>query len=354
LHTTKGIIPYKMLEADKILVIQLRQIGDVLLTTPVLRVLRKYYPKSHIAFLTEKASAPLLVDNPCLDQVIIRNRQSSWREELALIRQIHQQRYDLVLDFFRNPRSGWITFFSDARHRVASYHPLRTFFYTITPKIQSGEGYAVLDKLALLKAIGLEGDLTPPHLEVPEDAKVYIKKFLSAQEISERDSIITISPTGRREHRKWTPEGYARLADRLTETYNARVIFLWGPGEKNEVSAILEKCSHSHILACPTDLLQMAALLDRSRLHIGNDSAPRHIAAAMGTPTLTIIGPTNEVHWTYPSPIHRVVYEPIFCRPCEKKTCAYQMECMKDLAVEKVEKVSRYLLREVWNYSEPN
>lgn len=332
------------LEAHKILVIQLRQVGDVLLTTPILKILRDYYPHSHIAFLTEQMSAPVIKDNPYLDQVIVRNRQGSWQEDLALIRNIRRQRYDLVVDFFRNPRSGWITLLSGAKYRVASYHPLRAFFYNITPRVQSGKGYATLDKLELLKAIHLEGDLTLPYLEVPKETRVYVEKFLSAQRISEEDLVITISPTGRRQNRKWTPEKYAQLADRLTEIYRAKVIFLWGPGEEKEVSTILQKCSRSHILACPTDLLQLAALLDRSQLHIGNDSAPRHIAVARGTPTLTIIGPTSEANWTYPSPCHQVVYESVPCRPCEKKTCAYQMECMELLTVEKVERAVKQLL----------
>jgi ADP-heptose:LPS heptosyltransferase len=336
-----------MLEAHKILVIQLRQVGDVLLTTPVLRVLRAYYPHSHIAFLTERASAPLVMNNPHLDEVIIRNRYGSWWEELELIRQIRHQQYDLVLDFFRNPRSGWLTLLSGAKYRVANYHPLRAFFYNITPKIQAGKGYATLDKLALLKAIGLEGDLTPPYLEVPEEARVYIEEFLAAQGISKPDLVITISPTGRRQHRKWMPEKYAQLADWLSDTCGAKIIFLWGPGEKEEVVSILKKCHRPHILACPTDLLQLAALLDKSRLHIGNESAPRHIAVARGTPTLTILGPTSEANWTYPSPFHRVVYESVPCRPCEKKTCAYQMECMRYLTVEKVAGACKELLEQI-------
>lgn len=339
----------KVLEAHKILVIQLRQVGDVLLTTPALRILRTHYPHSHITFLTEKASAPLVMNNPHLDEVLIRNRSSSWREELKLIRQIRRQQYDLVLDFFRNPRSGWLTLLSGAKYRVAIHHPLRAFFYNITPKIQTGRDYAVLDKLKLLKAIGLEGDLTPPHLDIPEEAEVYIEKFLVTQGISRWDFIITISPTSRRPHRKWIPEKYAQLADWLVETYGAKIVFVWGPGEKEEVISILKKCHYPHTLACPTDLLQLAALLDKSQLHIGNESAPRHIAVARGTPTLTILGPTNEVNWTYPSPFHRVVYESVPCRPCEKKTCAYQMECMRYLTVEKVAGVCKELLEQVRN-----
>ena len=104
--------------AENILVIQLRQVGDVLLTTPTLKVLRDHYPHSRISYLTETGPAVLLRGNPHLDAIVTRNRKNTLLEEARLVWELRQARYDLVIDFFCNPRSAWMSF-SD--RRAASY-----------------------------------------------------------------------------------------------------------------------------------------------------------------------------------------------------------------------------------------
>jgi ADP-heptose:LPS heptosyltransferase len=103
------------------------------------------------------------------------------------------------------------------------------------------------------------------------------------------------------------------------------VIFIWGPGERQTVEALVSRGKHGRLLACRTDLMQLAALIARSHLHIGNCSAPRHLAAAVGTPSLTIMGPTDPKNWTYPSPIHRVIQGKVPCLVCAIKPTARPM-----------------------------
>ena len=105
--------------AERILVIQFRQIGDVLLSTPVLRALRQHYPQSYIAFLTEPSPGLVLQGNPCLDAVLIQPRHATWRQQWQLWRQIRRQRFDLVIDLIGNPRSALLTYLSGAQHRLA-------------------------------------------------------------------------------------------------------------------------------------------------------------------------------------------------------------------------------------------
>src|SRR5919206_654505 len=96
--------PPPRITAERILVIQFRQIGDVLLSTPVLRALRCHYPQSYIAFLTEPSPGRVLQGNPLLDEVIIRPRHATWRQHWHLLRHIRRQRFDLVIDLIGNPR----------------------------------------------------------------------------------------------------------------------------------------------------------------------------------------------------------------------------------------------------------
>jgi ADP-heptose:LPS heptosyltransferase len=267
-----------------------------------------------------------------------------------------------VIDFFSNPRSGWISFLTGAPHRIAAYHAGRSWWYTYAPKIQGGIGYAAEDKLALLHAIGIHGQLGPPVIQLAQDAQQYIEVFFTEQNIRTNvkekscessksfaqlsyPPIVTIDPTSRRQAKRWIPERYVQLADRLVEKYAATVIFIWGPGEKEMVADLVKQGTHQHVLACPTDLMQLAALIAKSDLHIGNCSAPRHIAVAVGTPSLTIMGSTIPQNWTYPSPLHRFVRGKVPCLECHKIDCPTH-ECMQALTVQEVEHAVEQLISE--------
>lgn len=335
---------------SNILVTQLRQVGDVLLTTPAVKVLREQYPDSRITYLTETGPATLLRGNPHIDRIVTRKRRASLRHDLRLALQLRKDRYDLVVDFFCNPRSAWMSFLTGARQRVAGYHAGRNWWYTYTPRIRGGDGYAVEDRLALLRAIGIHGPLTPPVLRVPAEARAAIEHFIQSHHIEttqpDGQRLVTIDITSRRQSKRWIPERYVELADRLRERLGTTAIFIWGPGEQDDVEAVVRQGRHPHIVACETDLMQLAALIERSHLHIGNCSAPRHIAVAVGTPSLTVMGPTDPRNWTYPSPDHQVAQGKVPCLCCQKTECATH-ECMQTLTVDEVEAVAVRMLREI-------
>ncbi len=338
-----GTVSAFPVEANNILVIQLRQIGDVLLTTPAVKVLRDYYPQSRISYLTETVPARLLHGNPHIDRIITRNRQDGLKQSVKLVQKLRQAKFDLVIDFFCNPRSAWLSFLTGAPHRIAAHHAWRSWWYTYTPKIEGGTGYAAEHNLALLRAIGVGGELVPLTIHVTEDAEHYIDEFLRRESFKPFDRIVTIDLTSRRQAKRWIPARYVQLADRLVEKHAARIIFVWGPGEKEMVASLIKHSKHKHTLACPTDLMQLTALIAKSDLHIGNCSAPRHIAVAVGTSSLTVMGPTIPGNWTYPAPIHQVVRGNVSCLECHKTECK-TLDCMKALTVQEVERVVEQLL----------
>lgn len=339
--------------AKNILVIQLRQVGDVLLTTPAVKVLREHYPQSTISYLTETGPAELLQGNPHIDRIVTRQRHGGFWQDIQLVRLLRKRNFDLVIDFFCNPRSAWMSFLTGAPHRIAAHHSGRSWWYTYTPKIRTGIGYAAEDKLELLKAIGIVGELGPPVIQIPAEARHYIGEFFTSQGLCQNGShgsepVVTIDLTSRRQAKRWIPERYVHLADRLVEKYQAKVIFIWGPGERDMVESFMQQGKYRHLLACPTDLMQLSALIAKSDVHIGNCSAPRHIAVAVETPSLTVMGPTSPKNWTYPSPIHQVVRGNVACLECQQTMCETH-ECMKILTVDDVEKAVERLLDAVVN-----
>ena len=327
---------------EKILVIQLRRVGDVLLATPAVRALRGAFPEARIDFLVEEAARPVLEDNPRIDRILVRGRGDGLGRAITMLRDVRRARYDVVVDFLGNVRTAIVALASAAPRRLSYRHPVLRLFYTSTPASQHEPRYMVLNKLAVLADLGLDpragGDLEElrPEMSVPQSADDYVSDFLQEEGLADASPLVSIDPTSRSDTCRWTAEGFAELADRLTDTYGARVVFLWGPAERDDVAALAARCRHRHVIAPATDLKQLAALIGRCDLHIGNDSGPRHIAVARDTPTLTVMGSTHESKWTFPSELHRVVFEPVACRPCERKTCPTQIECMGDLTAEKV------------------
>src|SRR5262250_503519 len=177
--------PEPRIPAERILVIQFRQIGDVLLSTPVLRALRCHYPQSHIAFLTEPSPGRVLQGNPLLDEVIVRQRYATWRQQWQLLRHIRRQHFELVIDLIGNPRSAVLTRLSGAKHRLAFARFPRSLLYTMLVTHHHPEPeYTVAKRLRLLEPLGIRAtDLTPilPYTRCAQDT---VTTFLRAHGIT--------------------------------------------------------------------------------------------------------------------------------------------------------------------------
>jgi len=280
-----------------ILVIVYKGIGDVLLTTPLLRALKKGIPDSRLYFLTRRPSRAILAGNPRLDGVFIREDRP-----LAAIRRAG---IDISLDFMRSSSSGFYALFSGAKKRLAFSFPTGRLFHNILPAKKDTRHYTVLDRLELLEPLGVAPDGTQPELSFLPANAARAENFLTGAGVRPGDKIITFDITSPREHRRWAPERFAALADRLSAAYGAKVVFLWGPGELDYVKAALALAREKHLLCPDFDLLDLAALIGRAFLHVGTSSAPMHIAVSQRVPTFIIYAPQNAPwSWTPPGPAH--------------------------------------------------
>jgi len=128
--------------------------------------------------------------------------------------------------------------------------------------------------------------------------------FLEKNKVSSKDFLVTFDITNRREHRQWKKENFSRLADLLAEKYNAKVVFLWGPGELDYVKGAMQICRTKHILCDDFDILDLAALIKKCKLHIGTSSAPGHIAVSQNTPSFIIYSKNSFSGWQPPGEMH--------------------------------------------------
>ena len=332
----------------KILVCQLRQLGDVVLATPALELLRRRFPEAALHLLTEKKCVSLLEGNPHLDHIwaLDKRELSSLWKEIAWYRKVAATGYDLVVDFQQLPRCRWVVAFSHARVRL-SYTPAwyNRWLYNLVTPMQPG--YAAQSKASVLAPLGIVWNGEKPRLYLREQERQDARTRLAALGLTADQTLITLDPTHRRATRRWPSAHYAALVQLLhAADPSLRFLPLWGPGEEEDIRALAAGCPPETLLL-PSEILslrEMAACIAQARLHVGNCSAPRHIAVAVDTPTCTILGSTSSV-WTYPSPEHQHIAAGLACQPCEKDTCPH-CRCLHELQPETVaEKVLSMLRR---------
>ena len=329
----------------KILIIKLRAIGDVVLSTVVLKNLRDAFPEVKIDFLTEKPCRDVLEGNPDLDSVITFNPSRQYG--LDLIRKIRRCEYGLVIDLFGNPRSAVITLLSGARYRVGYRFGWRRYCYNIVVTPRGGDVHNTEFNLDALRAISVPVNFTLPRFVVGKEDHEFARKFIVESGI-DKSRIVAINPGGGWYTKRWPRAHYARLSDNIIKKLKADVLLLWGPGEKEYTEEIQKLMTERAIRIPPTTLKQLAAILKRCTLLITNDSGPMHIAAACGVPVAAIFGPTNP-NLQGPVGSESVVIQKkdLDCLGCNLTKCPIGNPCMEQLSVEEVSSGLEVLLERI-------
>lgn len=326
----------------KILVIQLRRIGDVLLTTPAVTALRKKFPAARIDFLVEKNSVSILGGNPEIDQILVYDKKHSFH----WLKKIFFTRYDLVVDFLNNPRSALITFFSFAKKRLGFKSKGRSWAYNLKVVPDDKSKYVVDYKFDLLRPLGIERDAEKPRISVESRSLAEAKKFFQAFGPPNADWV-GISPTSRRSTRVWKKEYFAQVSDYLIEKYGVKVIFFWGPGEEKTVDEIFSLTRFPAVKYIPESLEKLVAFISCCQLFISNDNGPKHLAQALDIPTICVFGPSSAVSWTATEEKHRAIQSPLRCSPCFSNQCPLNtLECMEKVKPEDVYEIIATMVRE--------
>lgn len=322
----------------RILVCQLRQIGDVLLATPSLALLRRRYPDAQIHLLTEKKCTALLEHNPDVDFVWALDKKAldTLPREVLWYWNVARTGYDLVVDFQQLPRCRWVVAFSGARVRL-SYTPpwyTRPLYTHWTDML---DGYSAMSKASVLRPLGIHWNGEPPRIWLTDAERDVARAVLAAAGLEPGQRFISLDPTHRQYTRRWPARHYAALVRLLIEhDPSLRFLPLWGPGEEDDIRELSANCPAGSLLL-PSRMLslrEMAACIEQAVLHVGNCSAPRHIAVAVGTPSCTVLGSTSNA-WTFPSPEHADIAAGLPCQPCNRNQCD-NLRCLNELSPETV------------------
>ena len=313
-------IPASDLKAvKKILVMQYKPFGDVLLNTAYLPELRRKFPEAQIDYLVQNPYSTLLKDNPNLDNIILieKNKKGLLKYALArfqLIRKIRREKYDVVIDQARGPGASQITFFSGAKFRLGwlktkKWSSLKGYNWVYNHKaVKNHHIYSARAKFDMLRPLGIVETTDNTFYHILPESQSMIKDWLLEKGIH-GEKIIVFSPVTPIRSRQWKLSSFARLADIIIGEYGFPTVLLWGPGEKERVEKMASMMEYTPLIAPATSFNQAGAMLQNATVYIGNNGGVHHLAVAVGTPTLTIFGPgTNPLKWTaWHLPIHKYI-----------------------------------------------
>ena len=309
---------------QRILIIKLGAVGDVIHTLPVLETLRHCFPQAHIGWAVEEAAAPILEGNPALSELILLDRKKVRGASGLLyfrqwLRSLREKHFETALDPHNLFKSGMIAYGSGASLRIGfkKFREGNFLFMNRRIKPASRHKHAVEKYLCLLAPLGIQETqwvLRFPLNWRPPDAD-RIERFW-AQEGFDRpgvkhDAVVAINPGASWPSKRWMPDRYARVADRLVKEQGVRILISWGPGERALADGVARAMSEKGVIAPETDLKQLTALIKRCRLLVTGDTGPLHIAAALGVPTVSLFGPSDPARNGPYGHGHAVVRSPI-------------------------------------------
>jgi heptosyltransferase-3 len=332
---------------NRILVIQLRQLGDILLTTPCLKAVRYAFPHAQIAFLSHAMGSLVIDGSPYVDEHFTFDSKDSVKDHLSLMWFLRRQKFDLVLDFMGNPRSALYALASGGKRRVGFASIRQAAYHTVVPRPGSGR-YIVDGKFSLLNAVGVPAVDRGLVLPWGEEHVRVTENFVTSQP-GFRDATcrVVLSPTHRRLPRRWPLERYAQLADYLVKEWGASVTWLWGPGEEQEIDAAIALTKEPTTKAPKTSFREMAALIANTDLFIGNSNGPSHVAVAVDTPSLQLHGPTDGRSWCPDIPKHRFIQGETM-EEIAVATVSGRLEELRTLVFDAAGRRSRNGLRKQW------
>jgi ADP-heptose:LPS heptosyltransferase len=318
--------------------IRLREVGDVIFTTPAVHALREHFPDAHITYIVEPPAADVVRSNPHIDELLVAPRQHLL-SEIGFGRRLRAARYDLAIDFHGGPRASLLTWLSGARVRVGYQVAGRAWMYTrrVARPRELRPRHAVQNQWDLLTTLGIAGpDAARWPVEMPVDpgASAAMADRLARAGVGLTDRLVVVHVSAGNPFRRWPQRAFAALVASLaSRDPGLRVIVTSGPSEREAAGRVvaaararLAATERERVLTIgESSLAELRGLLDRAALYIGGDSGPLHIAATSAIPIVALYGPTLPVRsapWRNRSLVtESVEITDLACRPCDQRVC---------------------------------
>jgi len=340
---------------EKILIIRTDRLGDVLLSTPVIQAVRSSLPSSYIAFMTSPYTKDIVMGNPYLDEIIIYDKNLKHSSHLATILfglSLREYKFDLVLVLHSTFRTNLIAYLAGAHRRIGYARKAAWFLTDKIPYLKSqGLKHESEYTLDVVRAAGIDFDNKElkPFLPISKGDQDFVDGFCKAQGLIDKDILIGIHPSSSCPSRRWPPQKFAELADRLIGQANSKII-IFGIGEDLKFAEIVKNnMKHSPFIVKDFTIPQAAALLKRCRFFISTDTGPAHIASAVGVPCITIFGRKqpglSPVRWKPLGEETTVLHKDVGCTKCLAHNCKKQFLCLNAITTDEVFNAAKKFLQ---------
>ncbi|HJQ98159.1 MAG TPA: lipopolysaccharide heptosyltransferase II [Candidatus Polarisedimenticolaceae bacterium] len=307
----------------RILVVQTAFLGDIVLTTPLLRALKRAHPGSTTTLVTTPLGKALLTGHPDVDEIVVHDKRGKDKGVggvLRAIRALHASKFDIAIAAQRSARTGLLVRGSGAPLRIGFEKAAGSWAYTDRVPWRKDE-HALKRYLVLATPAGGDprtADSTP-SLPVRDEARAKVDALLEAQGIAASEPILAVAPGSIWGTKRWTPQGFAEVI-RAAPGLGLRPVLTGSPDEEplcRDVAALAG--GHVPVLAGTTGLPELVALIARAKALVCGDSGPGHVASAVGTPVVAIFGPTVPAFGYTPWGERNVIVERLGleCRPCD-------------------------------------
>jgi ADP-heptose:LPS heptosyltransferase len=322
-----------MNDPGSILIIRRRAIGDCIVSMDVARALRERWPAARIAFVVDRPAIDVVQGSAFVDEVLVYDRRefstgSAWRRlraTLAWFERLRALRPDLVLDLLATPQTALWTAWTRAAIRVGPRMRQRTWAYNVHVEPETQKRFAGERFLDWVRALGIDpGPWRPQPL-------ASVQTVLADVEVADgQRPLVLLNANATWPSKSWPAASFAELGRLLSPRCDVRLA--WAPGEEALRDRIVDASGGAVVALPPTTIAGLGAWAARARIVVSTDSGPKHLAVAMGTPTVTLFGSTDPRGWQPPGARHRVLTHPVDCHPCDLLDCPVDGHpCLDDL-----------------------
>ncbi|MCD6326913.1 lipopolysaccharide heptosyltransferase II [bacterium] len=342
----------------RILVVKTHAIGDLLMVTPSIRAIRLLFPDAHISALTGKWSAPILVGNPDIDELLEFPDEALFGHKIGalsrLSRGLRALRFDLATIFQPSAPVQMLIALAGVPERIgfdlngSGASLTRALAWSPNSERFIGDYY-----MDIPRALGFTGDAPHSVLALADEERAAASHKYLAPSLTQDDKIVAVCPGGGNNPRDsvpqklWPAERFAHVAEVLARETGARILLLGGRADVDVLDAVASHLSHNAIRPVGTSLRELACLISSCDLIISNDSAPVHIAAALSVPCVAIYGPSNPHAVAPNASTSHIVASEAPCSPCysnERFPGCAEPYCMEGISVDTVLEASRAAL----------
>jgi heptosyltransferase-2 len=337
-----------MKDIKKILIRCPNWIGDVILSIPAISAVREAFPSAHISTLIKSDLSQLLEGNPDINEIIsFEPDLMSVTEKLKFYRGLKEKNFDLAILLTNSFESALSAYLAGIKERIGYKKDMRGIFLTEKipmpprkyPRMHQSDFYLTLvDSIPEVRSQKLEARSKKVSFYITEDIQNSVDKFWEEKGLSEKSPVIGMNiGASYGSAKRWFPERFAELSDRIYSELKGEVILFGGSGDMSIEAEIKGGMKNKALsMVGKTTLKSLAAMIKRCHLFVTNDSGPMHIAAAVGTPIVAIFGSTDPSETSPLSDRYKIVRKPVDCSPCWKRECPTDHRCMELIKVSDV------------------